>query len=648
MRRRLTWCTAVAALFFSVGLYADSMREMSARNRLLDGTANGFGVKMRAPQVTTNAHGRIQNLSTSSFGGFVHCPAELGQQCNNPFGSIAMENGNTAFYRDVIIGAYTFISGATDGETWSAVFTDPNGAANNFPGFTFHSNFNGNQNCFVSPFQILCGGTSLDVLWFMQSQCAPTGTWNAQFTNTTIPPMTFELKPQIDANHYLPPQLQGSYPNALSGNLSAPYTSAPNPYDETCRLNILRDPTVLYCPLSRPVPTGYVRWSIANKGCYMTDVAMILTYHGSKFGLSLTPPTLNSILVGIRDKTDGPVGFDRAGGVNPEAAANYARQHGANISYPIPGTSSLSTDICKFGPQLVRVPKNLRAQHWVTAYGVQKDGTIMVRDPAALFTTLPSVIAIRRFSGPEFNFFDQITGMRFTFHSPVELFVTDPTGRRVGFDPLTQTTYNEIPNAFYDSDAGEIDAVDGIPDPNPRKTLELFGDVDGDYNLTVTGTATGVYSADIYTLDSSGNMPRTSLDQIPTVINLVQNYTFTFNHADATQSALSGGFDGGGQRPRDVNKFLTYGNPSSSQTTLPAGTTSFALVIFYANAILPATFTADLNGVSMTSLFHPARGTSEVVNLPLAPGRNVLKLSVDGQLPTRVATDTDRLVLQVP
>ncbi|HEX9493458.1 MAG TPA: hypothetical protein VGA33_09340, partial [Thermoanaerobaculia bacterium] len=200
----------------------------------------------------------------------------------------------------------------------------------------------------------------------------------------------------------------------------------------------------------------------------------------------------------------------------------------------------------------------------------------------------------------------------------------------------------------YDSDAGEIDAVDEIPDPNPRKTLELFGDVDGDYNLTVTGTATGVYSADIYTLDASGNMPRTSLDQIPTATNLVQSYTFTFNHADAAQSALSGGFDGGGQRPRDVNKFLSYGNPSASQTTLPAGTTAFALVIFYANGILPATFTADLNGVSLTSLFHPAAGTSEVVNLPLASGRNVLKLSVDGQLPTRVATDTDRLVLQVP
>jgi len=38
-----------------------------------------------------------------------------------------------------------------------------------------------------------------------------------------------------------------------------------------------------------------------------------------------------------------------------------------------------------------------------------------------------------------------------------------------------------------------------------------------------------------------------------------------------------------------------------------------------------------------------------VVRLPLRPGRNTVKLSVDGWLPSgRVATDTDRLVFLVP
>ncbi len=64
-------------------------------------------------------------------------------------------------------------------------------------------------------------------------------------------------------------------------------------------------------------------------------------------------------------------------------------------------------------------------------------------------------------------------------------------------------------------------------------------------------------------------------------------------------------------------------------------------------ACLPATFEATLNGVDIRASFHPAAGKGESVAIPLSPGRNVLVLSVQGQLPTRTATDTDRLVLLV-
>ena len=645
MKRRFS-IAVITSLMLAVALRADNMRDWSLRSKLLEGATRGAMMKMRVPDAGVHASSRWRAgaMSSSTFEGFVHCPAELGDQCTNPFGSIPMTN-NTAFYRDVIVGALTFVSGATDGETWGATFTDPNGGVANFPGFTFHSSYNGMSNCFVSPFEYVCDTTSLEILWYMQSQCGVTGTWQAQFTNTTIPTQTFELKPQIDADTYLPLQLQGSYPNAPSGNPAAPYTSAPNPYDETCRHNLPNDTTVQYCSLSNPVPNGFVRWSISAKGCYMTDVAMILTYHG----YSQTPPSLNNILVGIRKANGDPLGFDFDGGVNPDAAARYATAHGTHIDYPIQGTGQgLSRDICTYGPQLVRVPKNLRPQHWVTAYGVKKDGTILVRDPANRFTTLPSVIAIRRFSGKAFNFADQITGMRFTFYSPVEAYVTDPTGRRVGIDPATNTTFDEIPNAFYDNDAGEMDNDADLPDPNPRKTLELFGDVDGDYTLTVTGTGTGTYNTDIYAVDLSQNVPSMSIKNVPTSPNQVQTYVVHFDHTSAANSAFNGGFDGGGQRPRDVNKFLTYANPSSGSTTLPAGTTTFPLIIFYSKEVLPATFNANLNGVDITSQFAPVPGTMQIVNLALPSGHNVLKLSTDGQLPSRVATDSDRLVLQVP
>jgi hypothetical protein len=152
----------------------------------------------------------------------------------------------------------------------------------------------------------------------------------------------------------------------------------------------------------------------------------------------------------------------------------------------------------------------------------------------------------------------------------------------------------------------------------------------------------------MWAFDSAGNMPHTEVNDIPTAPDVVQQFSIHFEAANAGNFSLGGAFDGGGQRPRDVNKFLTYGNPSQTSTTLPAGTTSFALMIFYAPGVLPNTFSAVMNGTGVSSMFHPSAGGSELVTLPVGPGRNVLKLSIDGQLPSRVATDTDRLVLDVP
>lgn len=59
------------------------------------------------------------------------------------------------------------------------------------------------------------------------------------------------------------------------------------------------------------------------------------------------------------------------------------------------------------------------------------------------------------------------------------------------------------------------------------------------------------------------------------------------------------------------------------------------------------TFTAELNGRDVSALFRPGAGSGESVRLPLAPGRNVLKLSVQGTAGARQATDTDRLVFVV-
>jgi hypothetical protein len=104
---------------------------------------------------------------------------------------------------------------------------------------------------------------------------------------------------------------------------------------------------------------------------------------------------------------------------------------------------------------------------------------------------------------------------------------------------------------------------------------------------------------------------------------------------------------GGGQSAA-VNAFLTYASPASTSTSLPAGSTAFVVAIYYGPTTVPGTFEATLNGVPFGGFAH-VPGGKQRVTVPLVPGRNVLVLRVSGTLATgRTATETDRLVFQVP
>jgi len=108
-------------------------------------------------------------------------------------------------------------------------------------------------------------------------------------------------------------------------------------------------------------------------------------------------------------------------------------------------------------------------------------------------------------------------------------------------------------------------------------------------------------------------------------------------------------FDGKGQRPADVNTFLSYANPLQMKTELPMGTTKFLLHIFYGQTIDPATFKAELNRQDISAQFEPKPVGDQVVELNLKKGRNVLLVSIqDKRKDGKTAKDIDRLVFIVP
>ena len=229
-------------------------------------------------------------------------------------------------------------------------------------------------------------------------------------------------------------------------------------------------------------------------------------------------------------------------------------------------------------------------------------------------------------------------------HPPADLLIEDSEGLKTGYDPITGVYYNELPRSSYES-TGLID-LDTEERGPITKELEIMQPSAGDYNLYVIGTDTGTYGIDIMAYDPEANPSLKRFRDIS--ITQGEIHTYGFYYPKTVGAGISIDFDKDGQHPRDVKKFLCYARPSERQTTLPAGTTNYIMIILYGDAIIPSTFNAELNGMDITSLFNPTSGGTEEVTLNLSRGRNTIVFSVEANLTNRIAEDKDKLVFIVP
>jgi hypothetical protein len=60
--------------------------------------------------------------------------------------------------------------------------------------------------------------------------------------------------------------------------------------------------------------------------------------------------------------------------------------------------------------------------------------------------------------------------MTISFHLPVELFLVDPLGRRLGDGPAKKSSYDEIPHGSYEAGGLEDDET-GLPEEHPQKVF---------------------------------------------------------------------------------------------------------------------------------------------------------------------------------
>jgi len=95
---------------------------------------------------------------------------------------------------------------------------------------------------------------------------------------------------------------------------------------------------------------------------------------------------------------------------------------------------------------------------------------------------------------------DGMSWLDFEMHSPVEMLVVSPDGRRTGFDPTRRVIVEEIPRSSYMAEVVEIRPMKGDPtksllidDPAAgRWSLTLVATGDGPFTLGVSGQASGM------------------------------------------------------------------------------------------------------------------------------------------------------------
>jgi len=432
-----------------------------------------------------------------------------------------------------------------------------------------------------------------------------------------------------------------------------------------------------------------VNTPISVAGCALTASAMVMHYHGDNFGLDPTSSTYATQAVANYndkvkykwnaagesfgafeiEKPNGNYTRDAAGaiisGFTGDLIFGKADDYTSNVEdmgriEKLPVVDYLPMEVCAWGPQVLRV-KN--PPHFVTVLGRTLDAagvwTWKIHDPGfrgetaltnGYNNTYLGKRLFRHVNDSRGRVPEQMYDIEFQLHSPAELLVTDPDGKMTGLDPISNTWHEEIDNSSY-TNLPLMDDTTGLPADMPViKKVVIVEPIDGEYTIRVTGTGSGDYyiNARPYYVDSKIEY-ETLGGFIPITAGEVHQYSYNFKaYFPPPAEGFTGGYDGGGQRPSDVNKFLRYVRPFDARTRLPAGTQSYKLIVNYGATVDTATFSATLNGKDVTGSFKPAPGAMETVSIPLNPGSNTLILSAEGTIASgRVATDTDRLVFIV-
>ena len=228
------------------------------------------------------------------------------------------------------------------------------------------------------------------------------------------------------------------------------------------------------------------------------------------------------------------------------------------------------------------------------------------------------------------------------------MLLTDPEGRRTGIDPLSGSSYKEIPNGFYGT-TGLRDAVTGDPGPETQE-LTVTRPIDGEFSIRILCSYEEKYYFEIFGYDAAGDFGHILTREIQHELYTVHTYSLRYkkgNEKDLDTMTLRGGYDGTGDERRDGNLLLSYFTCSSSDIELSAGTKQFSLGVWYYEGTDPKSFKATLNGKDISALFTPKANSNGIVTLDLTQGSSSLVLEIEGDMQSQRLIDTDTFEISV-
>ena len=275
--------------------------------------------------------------------------------------------------------------------------------------------------------------------------------------------------------------------------------------------NVFADYMYIGCKIEKDVPHflqgsgtswaadkyAFTNKAMGAKGCYTTSFAMLMKYYGinkSYTGEDINPGIVNTGLVNISEYKKIPqitkyLGYNADSDVEPLGAVNYARtsyatqciSEGASESSCVKKSASkisyidrfdfdakkpeqsfknvfseISKNICADNPVILKVksvlyPNNPRANHFVLATGmaVGDDGKprLITNDPARIKGRLLDIEDVRGV-----RIYKQIADPSMIYMSVgggLDMVITEPDGKRVGINSLTEQQFDENPNSNY-------------------------------------------------------------------------------------------------------------------------------------------------------------------------------------------------------